>query len=270
MIPAWRCEGVGQRYPGAARPALDAVSLEVPPAACTAVIGPNGSGKSTLLRILLGVQPLHSGQVWFGDRLLSDWDRKAMARVVGVVSQAEDSPFPVTVRELVAMGRYPHLGPWRREGAEDQRAVEDAMRRCDVAAFAGRPVDTLSGGERQRARLARALAQEPTVLALDEPTAALDIAHEMAIWELLRQQCQGGVTVLVVTHNLNLAARYADLLVMLDGGRIAAQGLPADVLTREHVERVYGWPVEVFSHRGAPQVVPLGNHVPPLQGVSFL
>lgn len=110
-MPAWRCEGVSLRYPGAARPALDAVSLEISPATCTAVIGPNGSGKSTLLRILLGVQRLDVGCVWFGDRPLSTWDRNAMARVVGVVSQAEDSPFPVTVRELVAMGRYPHLGP---------------------------------------------------------------------------------------------------------------------------------------------------------------
>lgn len=262
-MPAWRCEGVSLRYPGAARSALDAVSLEISPATCTAVIGPNGSGKSTLLRILLGVQRLDVGCVWFGDRPLSTWDRNAMARVVGVVSQAEDSPFPVTVRELVAMGRYPHLGPWRRESQQDHRAVQEAMRRCDVSVFAERLVDTLSGGERQRARLARALAQEPTLLALDEPTAALDIAHEMIIWELLRELSRGGVTVLVVTHNLNLAARYAHRLVLLDQGRIAAQGPPDDVLTRDHVERVYGWPVRIVSHpgpgpdAGAPQVLPL-------------
>jgi ABC-type cobalamin/Fe3+-siderophores transport system ATPase subunit len=263
MMPAWRCEGVSLRYPGAGRPAVEEVSLEVPPASCTAVIGPNGSGKSTLLRILLGVQVLDVGCVWFGDRPLADWNRNAMARVIGVVPQAEDSPFPITVRELVAMGRYPHLGPWRREGQQDRRAVEEALRRCDVAGFARRLVNTLSGGERQRVRIARALAQEPGALALDEPTAALDIAHEMAIWELLRELVHAGTTVLVVTHNLNVAARYADLLVLLDQGRIAAQGQPTEVLTRENVERVYGWPVRIVAHpgpgpdAGAPQVLPL-------------
>jgi iron complex transport system ATP-binding protein len=126
-------------------------------------------------------------------------------------------------------------------------------------------MSTLSGGERQRARLARALAQEPAALALDEPTAALDVSHEMAIFELLRELARAGTTILVVTHNLNLAARYADRLVLLHGGRVAAQGTPAEVLTRETVERVYGWPVRIVPHpgpgpdAGAPQVVPLAG-----------
>jgi iron complex transport system ATP-binding protein len=169
------------------------------------------------------------------------------------------------VRELVAMGRYPHLGPWRREGEADRRAVEEAMRRCDVLGLAHRPVSTLSGGERQRARVARALAQEPAALALDEPTAALDVSHEMAIFELLRELGRAGTTVLLVTHNLNLAARYADRLVLLDRGAVAAAGTPAEVLTRETVERVYGWPVRIGRHEGpgpdegAPQVIPLAG-----------
>jgi iron complex transport system ATP-binding protein len=147
----------------------------------------------------------------------------------------------------------------------DRRAVDDAMRRCDVLELAARPVPTLSGGERQRARVARALAQEAATLALDEPTAALDVAHEMAIFELLSALGHAGKTVLLVTHNLNLAARYADRLVLLDGGRLAAEGTPAEVLTRETVERVYGWPVEIAPHpgpgpdAGAPQVVPLAG-----------
>jgi iron complex transport system ATP-binding protein len=264
-VSGWRARGLTHRYPEARIPALRDLSLEIRPGATTAVLGPNGSGKSTLLRLLLGVLPPTAGEAEFDGRPLAGWDREALARAVGVVPQGEETVFPVTVRELVAMGRYPHLGPWRREGEADRRAVEEAMRRADVDALAGRALATLSGGERQRVRIARALAQDAPTLALDEPTAALDVAHEMAIFELLRDLAHGGKTVLLVTHNLNLAARYADRLVLLDRGRIAAEGAPAEVLTRETVERVYGWPVEIAPHpgpgpdAGAPQVVPLAG-----------
>lgn len=264
-MSGWRTEGLTFRYPEAREPAVHGVSVEVRPGTTTAVLGPNGSGKSTLLRLLLGVLAPASGSVEFGGRALASWERASLARAVGVVPQGEETVFPVTVREMVGMGRYPHLGPWRREGADDRRAVDEAMRRADVARFAARPVGTLSGGERQRARVARALAQSAPTLALDEPTASLDIAHEMAIFELLRDLARGGKTVLLVTHNLNLAARYADRLVLLDRGRVAAEGTPAEVLVRATVERVYGWPVEVVPHggpgpdAGAPQVVPLAG-----------
>jgi iron complex transport system ATP-binding protein len=264
-MSGWRCDGVTFRYPEGARPALDGVSMEAPAGGCTAVLGPNGSGKSTLLRILLGTLAPHAGRAEFDEKPLAEWSRAELARAVGVVPQGEETAFPISVRGLVAMGRYPHLGPWRREGAADRRAVEDAMRRCDVSALAERLLANLSGGERQRARVARALAQEPRALALDEPTAALDVGHEMAIWELLRDLGRAGTTVLVVTHNLNLAARYADRLVLLDHGRVAAAGMPAEVLTRATVERVYGWPVRVVAHpgpgpdAGAPQVVALAG-----------
>ena len=261
----WRAEDIVFRYPGADRAAIDGITLQVAAGASTALLGPNGSGKSTLLRLLLGVLRPERGEAWFGGRRLAQWGRAAIAREIGVVPQGEEAVFPVTVRELVAMGRYPHLGPWRREREADRQAVERAMRRSDVLAFAGRPLSTLSGGEKQRARLARALAQEPAALALDEPTAALDISHEMAMFELLRDLARAGTTVLLVTHNLNLAARYAGRLVLMDRGRVAAQGSPAEVLTRETVERVYGWPVRVLPHAGpgpdagAPQVVPLSG-----------
>lgn len=264
-MSGWRCEGLAYRYPESSKPAVLDLSLEIPAGATTAVLGPNGSGKSTLLRLLLGVLQPAAGSVDFQDRPLAGWGREALARQVGVVPQGEETVFPMSVRELVGMGRYPHLGAWRREGAADRAAVEDAMRRCDVLDLAARPVPTLSGGERQRARLARALAQEAPTLALDEPTAALDIAHEMAIFELLRDLGHAGKTVLVVTHNVNLAARYADRLVLLHAGRLAAEGTPAEVLTRETVERVYGWPVEIAPHpgpgpdAGAPQVVALAG-----------
>jgi iron complex transport system ATP-binding protein len=264
-VSGWRCAGLTYRYPESSHPAVFDLAVEIPAGAATAVLGPNGSGKSTLLRLLLGVLAPSAGTVEFAGRPVAAWGRDEMARAVGVVPQGEESVFPMSVREMVAMGRYPHLGPWRREREEDRRAVEEAMRRCDVPALAARPIQTLSGGERQRARVARALAQEAPTLALDEPTAALDVAHEMAIFELLRDLGHAGKTVLLVTHNLNLAARYADRLVLLDRGRVAAEGTPAEVLTRATVERVYGWPVEIVRHpgpgpdTGAPQVVPLAG-----------
>lgn len=253
-------------FPGARLPAVDGVSVSVEAGDFFAVIGPNGSGKSTLLRLLLGALRPDGGVVEYGGRDVADWSRRELARRIGVVPQVEELAFPVSVRELVAMGRYPHLGPWRPEGADDRRAVREAMERCDVLDMADRPVATLSGGERQRARLARALAQQPDTLVLDEPTTALDIRHEMEIFELLHRLADdGAVTVVLVTHHLNLAARYARRLLLLDEGRAAALGTPADVLTDITVRRVYQWPVAIQPHAGpgrdagAPQVVPLAQ-----------
>lgn len=260
-----RAERLTFRYDGAARAALDEVSLSVAPGEVVAVLGPNGSGKSTLLRVLLGALAPAAGDATYRDRPVATWPRRAFAACVGVVAQGEDFAFPLTVDELVAMGRYPHLGPWRTEAGADRRAVDDALRRCDVADFRHRSVATLSGGERQRARIARALAQEPETLVLDEPTTSLDIRHEMGIFELLRGLAGDGVAVLLVTHNLNLAARHADRLLLLDAGRPVAAGAPAAVLTRPVLERVYGWPVTVGAHpgpgpdSGAPQVIPLAR-----------
>jgi iron complex transport system ATP-binding protein len=260
---SWRCEGLTFGYPGAERPAVNAVSLELPEGACTAVLGPNGSGKSTLFRLLLGTLAPASGTAEFGGRPVRAWERRAMARAVGVVGQGEESVFPLTARELVALGRFPHLGPWGREGPGDRAAIERSMERCDVLQFADRPLGTLSGGERQRVRLARALAQEPAALALDEPTTALDVQHEMEIFELLRGFVAEGGTVLLITHHLNLAARYADRLVLLDRGRLAAHGTPAEVLREERLEEVYRWPLRIVpfpgpgAGEGAPQVLPL-------------
>ena len=253
----WSCVRLVCRYPGAPRAALNGVTLDVAAGSLTAVLGPNGSGKSTLLRALLGTTPIESGSASFGGRPVAEWERAAMARAIGVVSQDEATPFPLSVRDLVGMGRYPHLGPWRREGAADVHAIERALARCDVLDLAERPLATLSGGERQRARVARALAQEPCALVLDEPTVALDVRHEMEIFELLRELRATGVTILLVTHHLNLAARYADRVVMLSDGQVAGDGPPAAVLTESRVSDVYGWPVDVVSHStGAPQVVP--------------
>ncbi|MGK7311918.1 MAG: ABC transporter ATP-binding protein [Candidatus Longimicrobiales bacterium M2_2A_002] len=259
----YRAAGLRYRYPDARRDAVRDVELAVPRGAFYAVIGPNGCGKTTLLKLLLGALDPRAGRIAYDDRPLDAWPRRQLARRVGVVPQSEELVFPLTVRELVAMGRYPHLGPWHGERAADRSAVGSAMARCDIAELSARPMGTLSGGERQRARLARALAQEPDTLVLDEPTASLDIAHEMGIFELLRGLADSGVTVLMVTHNLNVAARYADRLLLLDRGDPVAEGTPADVFTADTLEAVYRWPIAVADHpgpgpdTGAPQVTPL-------------
>ncbi|MGQ0814949.1 MAG: ABC transporter ATP-binding protein [Gemmatimonadota bacterium] len=246
--------------------ALEAVSVTVQRGTLFAIIGPNGSGKSTLVRTLLGAIPPDSGEVSYEGRRIAEWARAELARNVGAVTQLEEMPFPVTVRELVAMGRYPHLGALRGEREADRIAIERAMKRCDVAALGARAMDTLSGGERQRARIARALAQTPNTLVLDEPTAALDIAHEMAVFELLRSLAHDEArTVVVATHHLNLAARYSDALLLLSEGRVAVTGRPSEVMRKDILESVYHWPVSVRQHAGpgfdagAPQIAPLSR-----------
>lgn len=244
------------QYPGAARPAVDDVWLDVPTGRTTALLGPNGAGKSTLLELLLGTIAPTGGTVQFKGRPLREWQRRELAREIGVVPQGDIDPL-FSVREIVAMGRYPYLGPWERERAVDVMAVECAMERCDVTQFADRGLATLSGGERQRVRLARALAQQPSVLVLDEPTTSLDVRHEMTTFELVRTLRDDGVTIVLATHNLNLAARYADQLVLIDRGRVAARGTPSDVLTPDLVAAVYDWPVSIVAHEsGVPQIVP--------------
>jgi iron complex transport system ATP-binding protein len=246
------------RYGRSPRPALEAVSCAVAASRLVAVVGPNGSGKTTLVRALSGLLPLESGSVLVEGRPLREWSRGALARVVGVVPQREEVAFPLLVQETVMLGRYARLGPWSAPGAADREAVGSALERCDVADLTGRSTDSLSGGEWQRVRIARALAQEPRALVLDEPTAALDVRHEMELFELIRRLVDGGLAGLVITHHLNLAARFADHMVLLSGGQVVAEGTPAAVLTRETLGRVFQWPVAVTTWcDGSPQVVPL-------------
>ncbi len=266
----WSASGLAYRYAGAEREAVADVGLEVGPGEVVAVLGPNGAGKSTLLGLLLGTRHPQRGSASFAGREVARWPRRELARRVAVLPQHETPAFPITVGQLVGMGRYPHLGAWRGPGAEDRAAVVDALERCGVRPMAGREFTSLSGGERQRARLARALAQRPQALALDEPTASLDVAHEMEIWELLAAEAASGRAVLLTTHNLNLAARYADRLMLLAAGRVAASGSPKEVVTADVIRAVYAWPVRVEPHAGpgpdagAPQVVPL--RAPPAGG----
>lgn len=273
MTPVFSARDVTYRYPGASMAAVDGVSLDVDEGSFFALLGPNGSGKSTLLGVLLGEHAREKGEVAYRGRPLESWKRRELAREVAFVPQSEPLAFPMTVRSLVEMGRYPHVGVLGRAGAADHEAIDSAMERAGVRTLSARSVTTLSGGERQRARIARALAQEPTTLVLDEPTAALDLRYQMETFELLQSlTCEAGLTVLVATHNLNLAARYATELALLTQGVVKADGVPADVLRRDLLEEVYHWPVAVAPHpgpgfdEGAPQVTPLARPTPP--GVS--
>ena len=259
-MSVFSARAVTVRYPGAGRAAVSGVSIDIAHAHFTAIIGPNGSGKSTLIRALLGALPLDAGSVVFEDRPVRDYARNELARRIGAVTQIEEMPFPVTVRELVATGRYPHLGAWRAEGETDRMAVTRALDRCHVSELADRSVVEVSGGERQRARIARALAQEAPTLVLDEPTASLDIAHEMVVFELLRSLADDeGRTVIVATHNINLAARFADTMLLMADGHAAHAGAPADVMRKDVLQPVYDWPLQIFELDGAPQVAPLSR-----------
>jgi len=246
------------RYPGAARPAIDRVTFGLEGGTLAAIVGPNGSGKTTLVRALLGLIPAEAGECRLADHPVREWPRTEVARLVGVVSQQEERVFPMRVRDAVLLGRYARLGPLAPPSPDDLAAVADAMDRCDVAGLVDRSTDTLSGGEWQRVRVARALAQGPRLLMLDEPTSELDIRHEMEVFELVRRLVDDGLACLLITHHLNLAARFADRLLLLAGGRVVAEGPPASVLTEATVTRTFGWPVAVGAGPdGAPQIVPL-------------
>jgi len=258
-----RGHGLSFTHPGAAHPAVTGVSVEVRPGRLLAVLGPNGAGKSTLLKLLSGVLASAGGRVTLNDRPLSGLDDRARATTVAVVPQSEASPFPATVREVVEMGRYPHQRAWERSTPSDRRIVDGVLERCRVSNLQDRDLDTLSGGERQRVRIARALAQEAPILLLDEPTAGLDLRYRMEVFHLLRALSGDGLAVLLITHDLNLAARFAHEVLLLDRGRMVVAGAPADVLREQHLEPVYAWPLRIVPHAGpgadsgAPQAVPL-------------
>ncbi|MEO8449887.1 MAG: ABC transporter ATP-binding protein [Gemmatimonadota bacterium] len=244
-------------YPPPADFALEDVSLSVEAGRMVAVLGPNGSGKTTLVRALLGLVPIRSGAIELDGRPIDTWKPAERARRIGVLPQREETAVGWRVHEIVMFGRYATLSPFAAPAGADHAIVEEAMRRCDVTDLRSRKVDTLSGGEWQRVRLARALAQEPDILLLDEPGTALDLRHEMEIFELLRTLVDEGLAALVITHHVNLAARLADELVIVSKGRVARRGSPADVMEAVALSDVFDWPVTVeHLADGAPQLIP--------------
>jgi iron complex transport system ATP-binding protein len=252
-------DDVAVAYARRDRPALDGVSFDVPRGTLTAVVGPNGSGKSTLVRALLGRVALQRGAVRVDGQSVAAHARRAVASRVAVVTQREEPAFPLTVSEYVALGRYPHLGLWRGLAQVDVDAVRLAIAVTETEPLSQRAVTELSGGEWQRVRLARAIAQGGDAIVLDEPTTFLDVAHEMVVFELLSRLARDGRAVLLVSHQLNLVARFADRMVLLHQGRVAAVGSATQVMQADVLERVYEWPLVVTRDPavGAPALLPL-------------
>jgi iron complex transport system ATP-binding protein len=252
------------RYAGAPRPALDGVSLGADRGSVTAVVGPNGSGKSTLVRALLGRVARQRGSITIDARPLAEWSPLERARKVAVVPQREEALISLTLREYVGLSRYVHRSSWMREREADRLAVTAALLSAGVADLADRRTDAVSGGEWQRARIARALAQETDALVLDEPTTFLDIAHEMAVFELLHGLALGGKAVLLVSHQVNLVARFAQHMVLLHEGAVVASGTVGDVMQASVLENVYAWPLVITRDPavGAPTLVPLRSRRP--------
>lgn len=263
MSPLVAFEDVGFAYPRperrrAGRFAFEALSFTVEPGEMFGVIGPNSAGKTSLLRLLTRVLEPARGRIRLEGRSVADIPRRELARRVAVVPQDAPRPFPFTVEQLVLMGRYPH-GPGRFfETDADAGVAREAMAATGTLALAPLPLDQLSGGERQRALLARALAQEPRLLVLDEPTSHLDLRYQAETAELLRGLNRArGVTILLVSHDLNLAAELCDRLLLLHEGRVARVGTPAEVLEAPLLEHVFGCRVVVDkSPTGRPMVQP--------------
>jgi len=236
-------------------PVLEGVSLALDSGELAVVLGPNGSGKSTLLNTLAGGLTLRSGSVSLEGRALSSWPVQELARVLAVVPQHTDIAFPFTVSEVVLMGRCPHLQGLGFEGERDRRVVEEALDALEVMDLKDRSYDTCSGGERQRVLVARALAQEPRVLLLDEPAAHLDPGHQVLLYRLLAERCKAGLTACVVSHDWNLPAQVGDRAILLGGGRVQADGPFVEVMTAERLSTLYGVPIHVMNSPGQASVI---------------
>jgi iron complex transport system ATP-binding protein len=225
------------------------VSFEARPGEMLGIIGPNGSGKSTLIRGITRLIQPGSGKIFLDGSDISDIGRQKLAQLVAVVPQNPTLPEPFTAIEVVLMGRTPHLGLLRYEGKKDLAIVKAVMEATQTLAFAERRVGELSGGERQRLTIARALAQEPKIMLMDEPTANLDINYQIETLDLARQLCRKQKLIVVVTlHDLNLASQYCDRLVLLSNGTVYCQGIPQAVINAQTIKDVYGAEVYVYPH----------------------
>ena len=223
------------------------------------LIGPNGAGKSSLVRAIAGLVPA-KGEILIDGTHVASLPLGERARRIAYLPQGQAVHWPLTVERLVALGRLPHLAPFARPADRDVRAIEEALARTELLALRERPIDQLSGGERARVLLARALAVEAPLLLVDEPLAALDPAHQIEVMHLMREEAARGVTVIAVLHDLTLAARWCDRLLLIDGGRLVADGAPRAVLTGERIGAVYGVSAFIGEAGGEPLIVPLAHH----------
>lgn len=231
------------------KPVVDTVAFSVEDGEFVGIIGPNGAGKSTLLKMLDGILQPETGKIRLRNKPLHEYTRKQLAKLIGFVPQDFTTAFSYSVNDIVLMGRYPHLSAFSSESANDHQIVEKSMKSTDVWHFRNRQFGELSGGEKQRVVLASALAQEPQILLLDEPTSSLDIKYQQQFYSILQELQQGrGLTIVVVTHDINLAARYCQRLILLKEGRVVDDGVPEKVITKKMMESVYEVGVEVLSH----------------------
>ncbi len=235
------------------RAVLHDVTLALHAGEALALVGPNAAGKSTLVRVLAGLLPIESGTVTFEGRALDAWPRDALARTLALVAPDEEAPGSLRVEDRVALGRYPHRGPLRPFGAADAAAVARALEQTGTAHLARRRLATLSAGERQLAALARGLAQEPRVLLLDEPASHLDVGHQLKLFRALDGVRGCGVCVLAVVHDLSRAAGWADRMLLMAEGRVAAEGTPTEVLGSDACARAFGVKIRAHAVSGAAQ-----------------
>ncbi len=254
-IPEAVLEARGLRVDRGRARVLQDVSLELRAGEALAVVGPNAAGKSTLVRTLAGLLTPASGEVRLRGRPLPEWPRDALARVLALVASEEEGPDALTVADRVALGRYPHRGPFRRLTGADDAAVARALQQTGTLHLARRRLGTLSAGERQLATLARGLAQEPRVLLLDEPAAHLDIGHQIQLFRALDDVRQCGVAVLAVIHDLARAAAWAGRMALVAGGRITAEGSPAAVLGGDAAAQAFGVSIRGHAVPGLPHLL---------------
>ena len=237
------------------------LNLSIEAGTVTALVGSNGCGKSTLLRGISRLLKPMKGAVHLDGQSVHSMKAKDLARQLGILPQSPTAPEGLTVHELVAQGRYPHQSWFQQWSQDDETIVHDALVTTNLTMFADRPVDTLSGGQRQRAWIAMALAQQTNVLLLDEPTTYLDLAYQMDVLDLLYDLNQQGRTIIMVLHDLNHAARYADQIVALLGGQIVVQGTPQQVMTPDNIYQVFGLRSQVMTDpiTGTPMCIPIGR-----------
>ncbi|WP_280268828.1 ABC transporter ATP-binding protein [Nocardia wallacei] len=254
------------------RVVVDGLSLDIEPGVITTVIGPNGCGKSTLLRALGRLLRPRAGRVLLDGKEIAAWKTRDVARIVGMLPQTPVAPEGLTVADLVARGRHPHQSWLRQWSADDETEVAAALAQTGIADLADRTLDELSGGQRQRAWISMALAQGTDILLLDEPTTYLDLAHSLEVLDLVdRLHDELGRTVVMVLHDLNLAIRYSDRLVVMCDGRVVAQGAPGDIVDAELLREVFGLEASVLDDpvSGRPMIVPIGTrHVLPVRAAG--